>query len=287
MSKAAKPTPKKPIPTPESFNLPPTGVESHAHLNGKYFAEDREAALERAKNAGIARIGQVFMGAEKWAQGKVFFDHHPEVFFLLGVHPTEAQNLSRDELDAIKAAVQSDSRIRAIGEIGLDYYWKDCPPEVQQRAFHQQLELAKELDMPVAIHCRDADNSTAAVEDTFRILQEENFKGRPLLWHCFGGNADFARRILDNGWHISIPGTVTFPANHELRAALPHIPLERLMMETDCPFLTPVPFRGKRNEPAYLAYTIQVMAEAKGMNAAELWTSCGKTALEFFNLPPL
>ncbi len=268
-------------PEPASFNLPLTGVETHAHLNGKYFAEDREAALARAKAAGIARIGQVFMCSDFWRAGRALFDAHPEVFFLLGVHPNESQRLTDDELKNIKAAVLEDRRIKALGEMGLDYHWKEAPPEMQQEAFKKQIRLAKDLSMPIAIHCRDA------VEDTLRILREEECKNYPVLWHCFGGNTDLALRVLDNGWHISIPGTVTYPANNDLREAIKHIPADRLVMETDCPFLPPVPHRGARNEPAYLVFTIQAMAEARGVSPAELWTSCGQTAIKFFNLDPL
>ncbi|MDL2285644.1 TatD family hydrolase [Desulfovibrio sp. OttesenSCG-928-F07] len=282
MAKAQQPKKEKaPAPDPASFNMPLTGVETHAHLNGKYFTEDREATLARAKAAGIARIGQVFMCSEYWRAGKDFFNNHPEVFFLLGVHPNEANRLTDEELNGIRAAVNEDKRIKALGEMGLDYYWKDVSPEVQQTAFKKQINLAKELNLPIAIHCRDA------VEDTLKVLTEENCKNYPVLWHCFGGDTELALRILDMGWHISIPGTVTYPANAPMREAIKHIPLDRLVMETDCPFLPPVPHRGGRNEPAYLVFTIQTMAEAKGISAAELWTSCGQTAIKFFSLEPL
>lgn len=281
MAKAPQKKEKTPAPDPASFNLPLTGVETHAHLNGKYFKDDREETLARAKQAGLARIGQVFMCTEYWMQGRNFFNGHPEVFFLLGVHPNEAKRLDDDELARIRAAVTEDKRIKALGEMGLDYYWKEVPPEVQQNAFRLQIRLAKELDMPIVVHCRDA------VEDTINILVDEGCKDYRLLWHCFGGDTDMARRVLDLGWHISIPGIITYPSNTALREAVKHIPLDRLVMETDCPFLPPVPHRGERNEPAYLAFTIQTMAEAKGMDAAELWTSCGRTAVNFFGLDPI
>ena len=128
-----------------------------------------------------------------------------------------------------------------MGEIGLGYYWDRCPQDVQQITFRRLLRLAAELDMPVSIHCRDKDGQNSATEDTFSILEEEGFKNRPLVWHCFGGNVVMAERILKMGWHISVPGPVTFPANAELREAVSMIPIERLMIETDCPFLTPMP----------------------------------------------
>lgn len=282
-------------PPPESFGLPRTGVESHAHLNGPKFAGDLEEVLARAADTGLAYIMQVFLSVRAWNEGYPRFKNHPECYFLLGIHPTDIYDFGDAEagqesgidaeLAGIRAIIEADMagarRIRAVGEIGLDYYWKDVPPEAQIPVFRKQLAMARELNLPVVIHCRDA------VEDTFTVLEEENFASRPLLWHCFGGDAGMARRVLDNGWHLSIPGPVTFPSNQALREAVSLIPTERMMMETDCPYLAPMPHRGRRNEPAYLAFTIQAMAEAKNMSAAELWTNCGRTAIEFFGLPPL
>lgn len=274
-------------PPPESFALPRTGVESHAHLNGPKFAHDLEEVIARARATGLAYIMQVFLSAKAWNEGYPRFSQHPEFYFLLGIHPTDIYDFEDidQELASIKAIIKADmageKRIRALGEIGLDYYWKDVPPEAQIPVFRKQLAMARELSLPVVLHCRDAE------EDSFKILEEEGFAGYPLLWHCFGGGPDMARRILDNGWHVSIPGPVTFPANGALREAVAAIPTERMMMETDCPYLSPVPHRGKRNEPAYLAFTIQAMAQAKNMSATELWTRCGRTAIDFFGLPEL
>jgi TatD DNase family protein len=258
--------------------LPRTGVESHAHLNSRQFAMDFEAVMERAFAAGVAQIIQVFLSPEAWAEGRALFDRYPEVFFILGTHPTEAGDYNDEREQGIRAAVAGDGRIRAIGEIGLDYYWKDCPPDRQKESFQRQLALARSLELPVVIHCRDAE------ADTFALLEQEGFAGYPLLWHCFGGDESMARRIVDKGWHISIPGPVTFPANQALRDAVAAIPLERLLVETDCPYLSPAPLRGKRNEPANLGYAIAAMAEARAMPVDELWTRCGDNARRFFSL---
>ena len=269
----------QPIPAPPA--LPCTGVESHAHLDSKRFASDLAAVLTRAKAAGVAQIGQVFLSPDSWRMHKDKYPSrpdHPEVFFLLGIHPSEAHQFSPDTPEEVRAIAEKDPRIKAIGEIGLDYYWKECPPDVQKAMFIRQLHVAKDLDLPVVIHCRDADT------DTFAILKAEGMHGRPLLWHCFGGNTAMARRITDAGWHISIPGPITFPSNTALREAVAAAPLDRLMVETDCPYLAPVPLRGKRNEPAYLGYTIATMAQARGMDTAELWTACGDTARRFFGI---
>ncbi|WP_027187615.1 TatD family hydrolase [Desulfovibrio cuneatus] len=261
--------------------LPCTGVETHAHLNSKQFAEDLEAVLQRAAAAGVAQLMQVFLHPTVYEAQKHLFAPHSNVYYLLGIHPTEADQYTPEAEAATARLMREEPRFRAIGEIGLDYYWKDQPADLQKQVFAAQLALAKACDMPVVIHCRDAE------EDTLAMLLEHGFSGRPLLWHCFGGTAAFAQRVVEHGWHLSIPGPVTYPANTHLREAVAAIPLERLMVETDCPYLAPVPLRGQRNEPAYLGYTIQAMAEARGMDVAELWTTCGNNARRFFGLPEL
>jgi len=144
---------KKPErPAPESLGLPATGVESHAHLDGSEFDADREAVLERARAAGVARFGNVFLGPERWAANRHLFAHRPEVFFLLGIHPCEAQVCDDAALAAMRAAFAQDDRLRAVGEIGLDFYWDDCPPDIQRAAFRAQLAMAREVGRPVVIH---------------------------------------------------------------------------------------------------------------------------------------
>lgn len=269
-----------PAPPPESFHLPQTGVESHAHLNDRRFQDDFDSVLQRCRDTGLARIGQIFLSADAWEEDSPKFLPHSEFFFALGIHPTEAALYTHKEKERLKAIYAHEPRIKAVGEIGLDYYWKDCPPDVQKKVFAEQLDTACALNLPVVIHCRNAE------EDTLKLLEERQFKDYPLLWHCFGGDARLADHILNNGWHISIPGPVTYPSNELLREAVRLIPAERLMMETDSPYLPPMPHRGERNEPAYLAFTIQTMAQSRGVSPEDLWTSCGRTACAFFKLEP-
>jgi TatD DNase family protein len=260
-------------------------VESHAHLDDPRFLQDLDQVLVRAAAAGVAHLGQVFLGPEAWEKGKNLFPPnpaHPEVFFLLGIHPAEAHTFAPDAPERIRGLLLNDpaaSRIRAIGEIGLDYHWKDCPPQIQKEMFRRQLRLARELDRPVVIHCREA------TEDVFALLRDEGFIDRPLLWHCFGGDESLAARIVEAGWRLSIPGPVTYPANAALRRAVASIPQDRLLVETDCPYLAPHPLRGRRNEPAFLGYTIAAMAEARDMDPADLWAVCAENARRFFGLP--
>ncbi len=266
---------------PESLNMPLTGADSHAHLDAHHF-EDAEAraVLERAGAAGVATIGNVFLSVADWERDRSRFDGHPGVFFLLGTHPTDAMRYTPAEREGMRRAFAEDGRLRAVGEIGLDFYWKDCPPDVQIPVFIDQLRLARELKQPVVIHSRDAFPETVA------ILRDEGFHGYPLLWHCFGGTREQAQYLVDAGWHISVPGPVTFPANDGLRAALSVIPEDRLLTETDCPYLAPVPYRGKRNEPAFTVFTVNAMAGALGVPAAALWTRCGDNARCFFGIRP-
>lgn len=269
---------KKPRPTPESLGLPCVGVETHAHIDMEHFDEDREEVLARAKNAGVAQLGNVFLGPANYTANKGMFDAHPQVFFLLGVHPHDAAGCDADALAGMESAFKSDPRLKAFGEMGLDYYWDHSPRDVQRRVFREQLQLCKELDVPAVIHSRDAD------EDILRILHDAGFKDRPLLWHCFGRDKEFAKLVLANGWHISIPGTVSFKKSMDLKDSVTMIPMDRMVLETDCPYLTPEPYRGKRNEPAYLAFTAQAVATERAMDIVDVWTKCAENAQRFFDL---
>lgn len=258
--------------------LPPGGADSHAHLDGPEFDEDREAVLARASAAGITHIGNVFLGPDAFAARKALFDGHPGVFFLLGIHPCDGQSCTPACLDALVAAFAAEPRLRAVGEIGLDFHWDDCPRETQMAVFAAQLDLARAVGRPVVIHCREAE------AECLTILESRGMAGRPLLWHCFGGDAALARRIIANGWHISVPGPLTYPANAALRDAVAVIPRDRLLLETDAPYLSPVPWRGTRNEPAYTVFTARAAAAARGETPEALWQTCGDNARRFFGL---
>lgn len=263
---------------PRLAALPPGGADSHAHLDSKEYDADRDGIIARATEVGVTYIGNVFLSPEAYETGKGYFAACPNVFFLLGIHPCDGLKCDDACLDKIAAIVESDSRVAAVGEIGLDFHWDDCPRELQMRAFAAQLELAKKLGKPVVIHCRDAD------WQCITLLEAGGFKDYPLLWHCFGGDSALAKRIIANGWHISVPGPITYPANKALREAVALIPGDRLLLETDCPYLSPVPWRGTTNEPAYLVFTARAVAAARDADPAELWLTCGNNALRFFGL---
>lgn len=268
-----------PRPAPESLHLPLTGADSHAHLDLPEFADTLHTVLERARRSGVARIGHVFSGPEAYRAHRENLAPFPELFFLMAVHPCDAATCTGNVMSAMREAFRNDPRLRAVGETGLDFYWKDCPPFIQETVFRMQLELARQTDRPVVIHSRDA------AADTLRILEAEQFCGRPVLWHCFSGDATtHLDRILANGWHISLGGPLTYPANQQLRDAAARCPLDRLLLETDAPYLAPVPWRGKTNEPALSVFTAQTAAEVRGMEPAALWTACGDNCRRFFGL---
>lgn len=287
---------RKSRPAPADFFLPPVGVDSHLHLDLDWTnKKDTLAALERAKQAGVAEFGQVFLGPKAYHDRVDFFKESPEVFFILGIHPNDAlevfpthldlknpaAGLERylhilNVLDEIKEIIGSDKRVKAIGEIGLDFHWQKTPVEIQKKLFREQLLLAKELDLPVVIHSREAET------DTLEILLEMDFSGRPVLWHCFPGGKELALAVNRHGWSLSVPGTITYPKNTILAEAVRAVNQDRLLLETDSPFLTPEPYRGKPCEPAYLVFTALKVAEILEMNPDELWRLTGQNARTFF-----
>ena len=259
-------------------NLSTGGFDSHAHLDGKAFDNDLDATIARARSVGMIGIVNMFLSPSDYESRHQRFAPYPEIYFALGIHPSEGHQAPSDYLQRMEQAFVSNQRLRALGEIGLDYHWKDCPKDVQESVFIDQLHLAKKLNKAVIIHSREA------FDETLAILLAQGFAGRSLLWHCFGGNSEQAKILIANGWDISIPGPASYPKNEELRQALHAIPLDRLHIESDCPYLAPQKHRGKRNEPAYCAYTAQVIASSLNMNVQEVWELTGKNSQRFFGI---
>lgn len=269
---------KKPRPLPRDLKLPPGGADSHVHLDMGSLAGSLDQVLARAGSCGISHLGHVFLGPDAYKKGKDLFKNHDQVFFILGVHPHEAKAFTPDAAGDIFSACKKDSGIKALGEIGLDFFYDYSPADLQEKAFRAQLEAAKQLDMPVVIHSRDA------YRETVEILMDMGFRDGPVLWHCFGQGPDQAREITSFGWRLSVPGSVTYKKNHALREAVKIIDLNQLLLETDCPFLAPEPYRGKENEPALLGFTAMKIAEIKDMDPGGLWLKCGENCREFFNI---
>jgi TatD DNase family protein len=267
-------------PDPRHLRLPPGGADTHAHLDLFAGRDSLGEVLSRAAACGVSTIGQVFLGPEEYAAGRALYDAWPGVFFTLGIHPENAMQLTGRMLHDMRLAFAGDRRLRAVGETGLDFHWKDCPPVIQEEAFRLQLNLAADLRLPVVVHSREAARRTLAV------LEAEGFAGRPLLWHCFGGDDAIAAldRLLANGWHISIPGPITYPANTALREAVTRIPPERIVLETDCPYLAPQPWRGADNEPALVGFTAVETAKCLDLAVEDLWRLCGANVRRLFGL---
>jgi TatD DNase family protein len=236
-------------------------IDSHCHLAGEEFAGDLADVVSRARAAGVARC-LVILAAEddaEMARADAVRAAWPEVRFAVGVHPHTAHRFADDpEAAAGLTASRLEARddIRAVGEIGLDYHYDFSPRDVQQAVFRAQLALARARGLPVVIHTREAE------DDTLRLIAESGvIRG---VFHCFSGDRAAAERALCTGFHVSIPGIATFPKATELREAVGVIPAERLLIETDSPYLAPVPFRGRRNEPAYVMRLFELIAETRG-----------------------
>jgi TatD DNase family protein len=265
-------------PSPLEFHLPPVGVDTHAHLDLPQFRPDLDEVLQRARQCGLRYLINVFLGPDAYAAGRDLFSEAPEVSFALGVHPHEADGVDQEVLSRIEAAIRTDQRIKAVGEIGLDLFHNRSPEAAQVRAFEDQLRMARDNEWPVVIHSREA------TEQTLDILQRHDFSGRPLLWHCFGGDAQLAREVVAQGWLVSIPGTVSYKKAEGMRQAVRELPLDRIVLETDCPFLSPEPYRGRRNEPAYTVFTAKALAEATGWPIETVWQASADNAIGFFKL---
>ena len=244
-------------------------IDSHCHLAGKEFAADLDAVVTRAREAGVVRC-LVVLAAEddaEFEQADRVRAAWPDVKFSIGVHPHQAHQFA-DSPEA--AAGLSANRVElvpgacAIGEIGLDYHYDFSPKDVQHAVFRAQLRLARERGLPVIIHTREAE------EDTLRIIGEESGGELRGVFHCFSGDTAAAQRALGTGFHVSIPGIATFPKAGDLRDAARAVPEERLLIETDSPYLAPVPHRGKRNEPAYVMRVLETLAEGRGVTTERL-----------------
>jgi TatD DNase family protein len=244
-------------------------IDSHCHLADDTFAEDLDQVVARARQAGVARVMLILeAGNEREAAQASRVDQiWPDVRVSIGVHPHQAHQFADDPTRAaevVRAQVTSTPSARAVGEIGLDYHYDFSPRDVQQAVFRAQIRLARDLRLPIVIHTREAD------DDTVAILEEEGGGEVGGVFHCFSGNAALARAALGLGFHISIAGIVTFPKAEALRQTVKGVPIERLLTETDSPFLAPVPFRGKRNEPAHVGQIVQALADLHGLERGEM-----------------
>lgn len=242
-------------------------TDSHCHIAGEEFVADLDAVVERARAAGVSRA-LVILAAEddaEIARVDTVLSAWPECRFSVGVHPHHAKAFASNPqaaADTVAARLDALPACRAIGEIGLDYHYDFSPREVQHDVFRVQIRLAIERDLPIVIHTREAD------DDTLRIIREEGQGRLRGVFHCFTGDPAAADRALATGFFLSIPGVATFPKAEALRQAVVAAPADRLLVETDSPYLAPIPFRGKRNEPSYVAKVVELLAAVRDTTAS-------------------
>jgi TatD DNase family protein len=289
-------------------------VDSHCHLEGPKFAQDRDAVMARAREAGVEALvaigngsgpedvgcgirmaeeyGRWSMVDGRWQQqiprsarnDKTKDTQGIQIYATIGVHPHEAAQAEERHFAEMEKLAR-DPRVIAWGEIGLDYFYDHSPRDVQQKVLVRQMELARAAKLPIVIHNRPSENSDNAWEDLFRLLREHwASSGLGGILHCFTGTVEHARAGMDLGFMVSFAGNVSYPKATSIRQAAAELPLERMLIETDSPYLAPVPHRGKRNEPAYVAETARHIGELRGISGEEVGAATTENFYRFFDL---
>src|SRR5687767_12857328 len=269
-------------------------VDSHCHIDGDAFDADRDDVVQRAKDAGVAAMLTIGTGdphSDDFRKAVAVAEQYENVFASVGVHPHDAKFYDDTAENHLIDLAKSSGKVIAWGEIGLDFYYNHSPRDVQAEVFRRQIRTARSLKLPIIVHSRDADDKTIEIlqeecsgktENRKQKTESEGFRGG--IMHCFGGTAAMAEKLIDIGFLISFAGNVTFKKADNLRDAARVVPLDKLLVETDCPFLTPVPLRGKRNEPAYVEHTARFLADFYGVEFETLATQTTKNFLDFFRL---
>jgi len=253
-------------------------IDAHTHLDMPQFDLDRDQAISRARRAGLTTIVTVGVNPESNRSALKLADEYDFIYCTLGVHPHDAQIWNPSVKEELNRLLDHP-KVVAVGETGLDYFRLMSPRESQQRAFREHIRLAGEKSLPLVIHDRDAH------QEVLDILEEEGGRQVGGVIHCFSGDTSMAEKCLDMGFFISIPGIITFSKAQELRRVVDMTPLDRLLVETDAPYLAPVPFRGKRNEPAYVAYTAAEVARIKKVSREEAGNATARNTKAVFRIP--
>ncbi len=254
-------------------------VDSHAHIDGPEFDVDRELVLQRARDSGVSTIlnvGTGDPGTGVFERAVEFGAKHSNIYTAVGTHPHDASKYNQAAENLIKHLLTTGERMVAWGEVGLDFHYDNSPREAQREAFRRQLRAARELDLPVIIHTREAE------DETITILREEyaDAPGKG-VFHCFTGSSELAQRALELGFMISLSGIVTFKKAEELRRTAKLVPIDSILIETDCPYLAPMPYRGKRNEPAFVIEVARCVADLHGLGVEQI---AARTAENFARL---
>lgn len=253
-------------------------TDTHMHLNADAFAEDRDAVIKRAYEAGVTRMVNVGFNRETIPTSMELVEAYDFIWGAVGWHPQDAKDMTPEDLDWIEQLCRHE-KVVALGEIGLDYYWDTSPKDVQQRVFfREQIRLARRIGIPIVIHNRDAH------QDIVDILREEKAAEIGGIMHCYSGSWEIAKLCLDMNFHLSFGGPITFKNAKQPKEVLEKVPLDRLLIETDSPYLTPHPFRGKRNETSYVKLVAEAAAEIKGVSLEELAEITTNNAISLLGL---
>jgi TatD DNase family protein len=254
-------------------------IDSHCHLEPKDF-DDRDAVIERARQAGVDRLVCIGSGAgfDEIRNAVALAETHDNLWAGVGIHPHDVARMPAGALDEIERLASSHPRVVAVGETGLDYHYDHSPREAQKEALATFAQIARRAKKPLSLHIRDAH------ADALDILTAEKANELGGVVHCFTGTLDEAKRWVALGFHISFSGVVTFKSAGEIREAAAWVPLDRILLETDCPYLAPVPMRGKKNEPAYLVHTARFVAGTRGVDVAELAEAATENTVRLFRL---
>lgn len=251
-------------------------IDSHCHLADKQFTDDLDAVLKRAKEAGVDHMVTIADSLEEAGRCIEIAEKHPHIFATVGVHPHNAKDWKRGDSECLQDMVARSKKVKAIGEIGLDYHYDHSERGVQRAVFLEQLTLSRELGLPAVVHCREA------VKDIETIVRE--VEPLQVVIHCCTEKWEDIAWAVELGHILSFTGIATYPSSHDIRETIKHCPMDQMMIETDSPYLAPVPHRGKRNEPAYVTEVAKKIAEIKGLSVEEVDAATTKNAMEFFGL---
>jgi TatD DNase family protein len=254
-------------------------IDTHVHINFEVFQKDLDELQQRWQEAGVVRLVHSCVEPQEFAEIRAIVDRFPEVSFAVGLHPLDARKWQEGMAEEIFSLAKSDDRVVAIGEMGLDFYKADNKAQ-QEQIFLTQLEIAERLDKPVIVHCRDA---AVRMRELLAQYIANGGKARGVM-HCWSGNVEETQWFLDLGFYISFSGIVTFNSASQVHESLKIVPDDRLTIETDCPFLAPVPKRGKRNEPAYVRHVAECVARLRGVTVEEIAEQTTANARQLFNL---
>ncbi len=250
-------------------------IDTHAHYDDKAFEEDRAEVLTSMAEHGIHRIVNIGSSLGACKRTIALMEQYDFIYGALGVHPTDSGELTDADIDWLKAQCALEKCV-AVGEIGLDYYWDEPERDIQKMWFVRQLQLAREVKLPVVIHSRDA------AQDTVDIMKAEHAEEIGGVIHCYSYSKEMAKNFLDWGFYIGVGGVVTFNNGKKLKEVVDYVPLDRIVIETDCPYLAPVPFRGKRNDSRKLPYVVEQIAEIKGMPKEEVEEITYRNAFQLY-----